>query len=90
MSNDLVLLALEVMCFNLTNSKYAICSYKKAITGPSVDEFLVITKLLLTRYFPYNHKVTTDATAMNLEYNMNHISVCASLPCDRKVFNSRL
>lgn len=77
-------------CFNLKNVRDAICERKNAIMRLYLSGFVVITTLLLTKYFPYNHKDATNATVMNPKYNAIHISVCASLLYGRKFSDSTL
>lgn len=49
-----------------------------------VLSFLVITTLLLTKYFTYNHKDGSSTTAANTKFKVHYNTVCASSPYSRK------
>lgn len=52
--------------------------------------FVVFTTLLLTNYFPYNHKFAINATARNPYYNVHHITACALSLFDRKFLTTQI
>lgn len=78
------------MCFNPKNVKNAICERKVAIMRRYMGGFVNIAALLLTKYFSYNHKYDTSATALKPQYDVNHISDFAFSLFGRKFSDSTL
>lgn len=60
----------------------------KAMMGPYLDVFVVITTILLTNCFQYNYKDTVNTTAKNTEYEEHHIAICALSLYGQKIFES--
>lgn len=52
--------------------------------GPYFGSYVVVITIMLTKYFPYNHKVATSATAISPKYNLNHLTACAFVLYGRK------
>lgn len=52
--------------------------------------FVVHTTFLFTKCWPFNHQDATITTAMNLRYNVHHITVCAFSLYSRNCIDSTL
>lgn len=71
--NEIQLLSTFVsMCFNQWNLWHNIYSWRVTKAGLKLGAIVVTTSILLTKYFNYDHKDSTNTTAMNTIYKMTH------------------
>lgn len=75
MSEEQVLSICIPLCFTFKNVRDAVHGYKVATIRPYLDVVVVTTSFLLMTYCLENRKDTTNAKAVNPNYNLYHCTV---------------